>query len=30
VEVEATLPVVGLLGPARGIVVRGHALEEAP
>lgn len=29
VEVRATLPVVGLLGPARGIVVRGHALEES-
>ena len=30
VQVEATLPVVGLLGPSRGIRVRGHALEEAP
>lgn len=30
VEVRATLPVVGLLGPPRGLVVRGHALEEAP
>jgi hypothetical protein len=30
VEVEATLPLVGLLGPPRGIRVRGHALEEAP
>jgi hypothetical protein len=29
VEVRATLPLVGLLGPARGIVVRGHALEES-
>jgi Flp pilus assembly protein TadG len=29
VEVRATLPLVGLLGPRRGIVVRGHALEEA-
>lgn len=30
VEVEATLPLVGLLGPARTLTVRGHALEEAP
>jgi Flp pilus assembly protein TadG len=30
VEVDATLPLVGLLGPSRGIRVRGHALEEAP
>lgn len=30
IEVRATLPLVGLLGPPRGIVVRGHALEEAP
>jgi len=30
VEVDATLPLVGLLGPSRGIHVRGHALEEAP
>ncbi|MGH8894325.1 MAG: TadE/TadG family type IV pilus assembly protein [Actinomycetes bacterium] len=30
VQVDATLPVVGLLGPPRGIRVRGHALEEAP
>jgi Flp pilus assembly protein TadG len=30
VQVEATLPLVGLLGPPRGIRVRGHALEEAP
>lgn len=29
VEVRARLPLVGLLGPARGIRVRGHALEEA-
>ena len=29
VQVDATLPVIGLLGPARGIRVRGHALEEA-
>ncbi len=28
VRVEATLPVIGLLGPSRGIVVRGHALDE--
>lgn len=30
VDVQATLPLVGLLGPSRGIRVRGHALEEAP
>lgn len=30
VQVDATLPLVGLLGPPRGIRVRGHALEEAP
>jgi Flp pilus assembly protein TadG len=30
VQVEATLPVLGLLGPPRSIRVRGHALEEAP
>lgn len=30
VEVEANLPLVGLLGPARTLTVRGHALEEAP
>lgn len=30
VQVEARLPLVGLLGPARGIRVRGHALEESP
>lgn len=30
VEVHATLPVVGLLGPARALVVRGHAVEESP
>jgi Flp pilus assembly protein TadG len=29
VEVRARLPLVGLLGPARGIVVRGHAVEES-
>lgn len=29
VEVRATLPLVGLLGPRRAIVVRGHALEES-
>jgi Flp pilus assembly protein TadG len=28
VQVEARLPLVGLLGPARTIKVRGHALEE--
>jgi len=28
VQVEATLPVVAVLGPSRGIRVRGHALEE--
>lgn len=28
VQVEATLPVVGLLGLPRGIRVRGHALDE--
>jgi Flp pilus assembly protein TadG len=28
VEVRTTLPVIGLLGPARGLTVRGHALEE--
>ena len=30
VQVDATLPVLGLLGPPRTIRVRGHALEEAP
>jgi len=30
VQVDATLPLVGLLGPPRGIRVQGHALEEAP
>lgn len=30
VEVEATLPVVGLLGPPRAIRVRGHAMDETP
>ena len=29
VQVRARLPLVGLLGPPRGIVVRGHALEES-
>jgi hypothetical protein len=29
VQVDATLPLVGLLGPPRAIQVRGHALEEA-
>jgi Flp pilus assembly protein TadG len=29
VQVDATLPVLGLLGPPRAIHVRGHALEEA-
>lgn len=28
IEVRARLPVIGLLGPDRGIVVRGHALDE--
>lgn len=28
VEVHARLPVVGLLGPERALVVRGHALRE--
>lgn len=30
VEVRATLPVFGLLGPPRSLVVRGHAIEESP
>lgn len=30
VRVRARLPVIGLLGPARSLSVRGHALEEAP
>ena len=30
VQVEATLPVLGLLGPPRAITVRGHAVDEAP
>jgi len=30
VQVEATLPLVGLLGPPRTLRLRGHALEEAP
>ena len=29
VQVRARLPLVGLLGPSRSIVVRGHALEES-
>ncbi|MEP6651641.1 MAG: TadE/TadG family type IV pilus assembly protein [Lapillicoccus sp.] len=28
VEVRTTLPVIGLLGPTRGLTVRGHGLEE--
>ncbi len=28
VEVRTTLPLVGWLGPARGLVVRGHAVDE--
>ena len=28
VEVRTTLPVIGLLGPTRGLTVRGHAIEE--
>ncbi|QJW37257.1 TadE/TadG family type IV pilus assembly protein [Cellulosimicrobium protaetiae] len=30
VTVSAPLPVVGLLGPAGGVTVDGHALEKAP
>ena len=30
VEVQAPLPLVGLIGPAGTITVRGHALVEAP
>lgn len=30
VQVDASLPLVGLLGPSRGLQVRGHALEESP
>jgi Flp pilus assembly protein TadG len=30
VTVEAPLPVIGLLGPGGGLVVRGHGVEEAP
>jgi len=30
VQVEADMPLVGLLGPSRGIQVRGHAMDEAP
>lgn len=29
VEVDATLPVLGPLGPSTAVVVRGHALEES-
>ncbi len=29
VEVTATLPLFGLLGPDRGLTVRGHAVDEA-
>ena len=28
VEVRATLPLLGLLGPSRALVVRGHAVDE--
>jgi Flp pilus assembly protein TadG len=28
VEVRATLPLVGLVGPSRALVVRGHAIDE--
>jgi Flp pilus assembly protein TadG len=28
VEVRATLPLIGLAGPSRALVVRGHALDE--
>ena len=30
VEVDATLPVLGLLGPTRTLHVRGHAMQEGP
>lgn len=30
VQVRATLPVVGLLGPPRSLLLRGHAVEERP
>lgn len=30
VEMRAALPLVGLLGPSDGLVVTGHAVEEAP
>jgi Flp pilus assembly protein TadG len=30
VEVRASIPVIGFLGPPRSLVVRGHALEEGP
>ena len=29
VEVRTTLPLVGLVGPSRALVVRGHAIDEA-
>jgi|SRR5262245_8633387 len=28
VEIRATLPLVGLVGPGRALVVRGHAIDE--
>jgi Flp pilus assembly protein TadG len=28
VEVRATLPLVGLVGPSRALLVRGHAIDE--
>ena len=30
VQVEADLPLVGLLGPSRRLQVRGHAVDESP
>lgn len=30
VQVDARLPLIGLLGPPRSLQVRGHALEEGP
>jgi len=30
VQVRASIPVIGYLGPPRSLVVRGHALEELP
>jgi Flp pilus assembly protein TadG len=30
IRVRARLPVIGLLGPARSLSVRGHAVEESP